>query len=178
MPDTTLDPVRRSLLQCCALRARVPWASHHPSSVGSLLFIGCRFDMEMHDWNAVDYIEVFNTSVSNLAWVRTPWQRRSSVRRALALWERCWKGQRIAAVTGKDLHSMPWDAEVFTTYAIVDEAARLNGRMRYWRSAAPADHRHKGPLFTAHSEKGTRNSNIRQHLRLSGTGHRRRPPRC
>lgn len=36
----------------------------HPFSVGSPLFIGCRFDMEMHDWNAVDYIEVFNTSVS------------------------------------------------------------------------------------------------------------------
>ena len=32
--------------------------------------------------------------------------------RALALWERLvLDGQRIAAVTGKDLHSMPRDAE-------------------------------------------------------------------
>ena len=76
--------------------------------------------------------------------------------RALALWERLvLKGQRIAAVTGKDLHSMPRDAEVFTTYAIVDEACTLNaadavlGAVLRRRTIVT-----KGPLFTAHSEKG------------------------
>ena len=130
MPDiTTLDPRAPepffAMLRTAGARAV---GIAHPFSVGSPLFIGCRFDMEMHDWNAVDYIEVFNTSVSESGMGAHPMAEAFiGNSRALALWERLvLDGQRIAAVTGKDLHSMPRDAEVFTTYAIVDEACTLN----------------------------------------------------
>ena len=140
MPDiTTLDP-----------RAPEPFFA-------MLRTAGARFDMEMHDWNAVDYIEVFNTSVSESDMGAHPMAEAFiGNSRALALWERLvLKGQRIAAVTGKDLHSMPRDAEVFTTYAIVDEACTLNaadavlGAVLRRQTIVT-----KGPLFTAHSEKG------------------------
>ena len=56
MPDiTTLDPRAPepffAMLRTAGARAV---GIAHPFSVGSPLFIGCRFDMEMHDWNAVD----------------------------------------------------------------------------------------------------------------------------
>ena len=159
MPDiTTLDPRAPepffAMLRTAGARAV---GIAHPFSVGSPLFIGCRFDMEMHDWNAVDYIEVFNTSVSESDMGAHPMAEAFiGNSRALALWERLvLKGQRIAAVTGKDLHSMPRDAEVFTTYAIVDEACTLNaadavlGAVLRRQTIVT-----KGPLFTAHSEKG------------------------
>ena len=157
MPDiTTLDPRAPepffAMLRTAGARAV---GIAHPFSVGSPLFIGCRFDMEMHDWNAVDYIEVFNTSVSESDMGAHPMAEAFiGNSRALALWERLvLKGQRIAAVTGKDLHSMPRDAEVFTTYAIVDEACTLNaadavlGAVLRRQTIVT-----KGPLFTAHSE--------------------------
>lgn len=159
MPDiTTLDPRAPepffAMLRTAGARAV---GIAHPFSVGSPLFIGCRFDMEMHDWNTVDYIEVFNTSVSESGMGAPPMAEAFiGNSRALALWERLvLDGQRIAAVTGKDLHSMPRDAEVFTTYAIVDKACTLNaadavlGAVLRRQTIVT-----KGPLFTAHSEKG------------------------
>ena len=140
MPDiTTLDPRAPepffAMLRTAGARAV---GIAHPFSVGSPLFIGCRFDMEMHDWNAVDYIEVFNTSVSESDMGAHPMAEAFiGNSRALALWER------------------PRDAEVFTTYAIVDEACTLNaadavlGAVLRRQTIVT-----KGPLFTAHSEKG------------------------
>ena len=65
--------------------------------------------MEMHDWNAVDYIEVFNTSVSESDMGAHPMAEAFiGNSRALALWERLvLKGQRIAAVTGKTFTACP-----------------------------------------------------------------------
>ena len=117
MPDiTTLDPrAPEPFFAMLRTAGALAVGIAHPFSVGSPLFIGCRFDMEMHDGNAVDYIEVFNTSVSESGMGAHP-RAEAFIgnSRALALWERLvLDGQRIAAVTGKDLHSMPRDAEVF-----------------------------------------------------------------
>ena len=142
MPDiTTLDPRAPepffAMLRTAGARAV---GIAHPFSVGSPLFIGCRFDMEMHDWNAVDYIEVFNTSVSESGMGAHPMAEAFiGNSRALALWER-----------------------------LVLHAER--GGCGTGRGAAPADHRHKRSSVHSTQRKGTRNSNIRQHLRLSGLG--------
>lgn len=85
----------------------------HPFCVGSPIMVGCRCDMDIHNCNDLDYIEINNTSSSDSF---------NGNEKALSLWENLvFQGHRIAAVSGKDLHKIPHNDDVFTTYAIVPE---------------------------------------------------------
>jgi hypothetical protein len=100
----------------------------HPFSIGSPLLIGCRFEMEVQDWSSVDYIEVANTSISEskLSSENPITEILSGNEQALAFWESLvLSGYKIAAVTGKDIHSRPTDASVFTTYVQVEDNPTL-----------------------------------------------------
>ena len=101
----------------------------HPFCVGEPVMAGCRFAMELHDWSAVDYIEVFNTAVDGTALGGTALgEALGGNRHALELWERLvLSGHRIAAVTGKDLHAVPGEQTVFTTYALTADDSPLRG---------------------------------------------------
>lgn len=154
MPDfTSLDP-RSPEPFFAALRAAGARAVGiaHPFCLGSPLYIGCRFEMDIHDWNAVDYIEVVNTSASESG-LTSPQvaEAFNGNPKALALWEKLvLEGRRIAAVTGKDLHRLPQETPVFTTYAMVEEDCPLQpadavlGAILRQRTLIT-----KGPLFSA-----------------------------
>ena len=76
--------------------------------------------------------------------------------RALALWERLVLDGPGASRPSpeKIFTACPGTRRLFTTYAIVDEGLHAErGGCGTGRGAAPANHRHKGPLFTAHSER-------------------------
>ena len=129
----------------------------HPFCVGEPVMAGCRFAMELHDWSAVDYIEVFNTAVDGTALGGTALgEALGGNRHALELWERLvLSGHRIAAVTGKDLHAVPGEQTVFTTYALTADDSPLRGADAVL--AAILNQRtllSKGPLFYTCADGG------------------------
>lgn len=79
----------------------------HPFSFGAPFARGCRFEMKIHDFTNVDYIEIFN-DLESLHNTNEP---------ALRWWEElCLQGERIAATCGMDLHG-PWNMSMqFATY--------------------------------------------------------------
>ena len=95
----------------------------HPFCLGRPVMAGCHFDMKIHDWNVLDYIEVFNTSAGMDEYA----EKLIGNENALRLWEdKVLSGFRLAAVTGKDIHKRPADIPCMITYAVLrdDEAER------------------------------------------------------
>jgi len=84
----------------------------HPYSFGYPFATGCRFEMTVTDYSAVDFIEIFNDP-EPLHEVNEP---------ALLLWEKLvLSGHRIAATCGMDLHGK-WSFEnQFATYINMEE---------------------------------------------------------
>lgn len=91
----------------------------HPFCLGRPVTAGCRFDMDVHDWSLIDYLEVFNTGAGS--------GKRSDTfmgnEKALQKWEELvLEGYHLSAVSGKDLHKPPKDDKgVMTTYTVWDE---------------------------------------------------------
>ena len=79
----------------------------HPFSYGAPFARGCRFEMEIHDFSQVDFIEIFNNP-EPLREVNAP---------ALAWWENlCFGGEKLAATAGMDLHDERDMGMQFATY--------------------------------------------------------------
>ena len=80
----------------------------HPFSYGDPFARGCRFDMTVHDYSVVDFIEIFN-DLEPLHEVNG---------KGLQMWEELiHNGQHIAATCGMDLHGKWSMTDQFTTYA-------------------------------------------------------------
>nr|WP_300768309.1 CehA/McbA family metallohydrolase [uncultured Acetatifactor sp.] len=117
----------------------------HPFSFGYPFATGCRFEMHMTDYSAVDFIEIFNNP-EPLRAVNLP---------ALALWESLvLEGVSIAATSGMDLHNRaPFEGRYATfiqdmgipVSEALTEAIRSG---QTWVS--------KGPLLTARTLPGER----------------------
>ena len=122
----------------------------HPFCIGEPIMKGCRLAMEFRYPEVLDYIEVFNTSAGDLF---------SGNEFALNWWEELvLQGIHIAATTGIDLHTIPENPDVFTTYAVVKDSERGVGQ-----SNAEIVLEHilqqktmvsKGPLFCSEYENG------------------------
>lgn len=92
----------------------------HPFCIGRPVTAGCRMDLEIHDWNQIDYIEVFNTSGGTEAMAG----KIMGNRRALEFWEeKVLEGYHLAAVSGKDIHQKPQKLPVMITYALLEDDA-------------------------------------------------------
>lgn len=91
----------------------------HPYCIGRPIMAGCRMSLDIHDWSAVDYLEVFNTSIEESPMGISPFAEAfGGNTQALALWQDLvLHGYRLAAVTGKDIHRIPQQADVFVSYA-------------------------------------------------------------
>ncbi|WP_099205671.1 CehA/McbA family metallohydrolase [Scatolibacter rhodanostii] len=124
IPFTHLNPKHPEafLAELHAAGARAVGIAH-PYCVGEPIMIGCRFGMTIHDWSVVDYIEVVNTSIAESEMGNHPLaEALSGNEQALALWEiLVLGGHRIAAVTGKDIHKPPLEANVFTTFVQIED---------------------------------------------------------
>ena len=121
----------------------------HPFCVGAPVLEGCRFSMDVKNWNLVDYIEIFNTSAGD---------EFSGNEKALELWENLvLQGYPLAACSGKDLHRKPeyknhgpgQPEHEFTTFIMgmdsgPDVAGEVLGAIRKQRTIVS-----KGPLFEA-----------------------------
>lgn len=122
----------------------------HPFCIGEPIMKGCRLAMEFRYPEVLDYIEVFNTSASDVF---------AGNAFALNWWEKLvLQGIRISAVSGIDLHTIPENAGAFTTYAIV-----RNGEKNDGKSKAELVLEHicrqktmvsKGPLFHSEYQNG------------------------
>ena len=79
----------------------------HPFSFGAPFARGCRFEMEIHDFSDVDFIEIFNNP-EPLHEVNEP---------GLHWWENlCLQGEKLAATAGMDLHGPQNMHMMFATY--------------------------------------------------------------
>lgn len=126
----------------------------HPFCIGRPVTAGCRMDLEIHDWDQIDYIEVFNTSGGTEAMAG----HIMGNRQALEFWEeKVLEGYHLAAVSGKDIHQKPKKLPVMITYALLEdsgegqnegvEKAVLGAVMRQKTIVT------KGPLLHAWAEK-------------------------
>ncbi len=81
----------------------------HPFCLGAPIAGGCRMQLDMNQMLSVDYIEVANVSAPDAIIGNAT---------ALAYWEaQVLKGNRLAAVSGKDLHTTPKEiGKVFSTF--------------------------------------------------------------
>ena len=147
---------------CLNLREYVPWDSinprkpelifkqirqtgalagiAHPFSFGYPFATGCRFEMQITDYSAVDFIEIFNDP-EPLHEVNIP---------ALLLWEKLvLDGWHIAATCGMDLHGKWTLTGQYATFIeddgtpVCDSLSRAIRSGQTWVS--------KGPLLIAHS---------------------------
>ncbi|WP_440198846.1 CehA/McbA family metallohydrolase [Anaerocolumna jejuensis] len=111
----------------------------HPFSYGHPFARGCRFDMEIHDFNSLDFIEVFN-NLEPLHEVNE---------RGLLWWEELvLKGYPLAFTCGMDLHGA-WDmSNHYATYIEGtpggDIAGELDAAIRHQRTWIS-----RGPLLEA-----------------------------
>lgn len=112
----------------------------HPFSFGYPFATGCRFEMNMTDYSAADFIEIFNN----------PEPLRTTNLPALMLWEKLvMEGVHIAATSGMDLHGRaPFEGQ-FATF-LPDQGIPVSEALtdairsgQTWVS--------KGPLLTARS---------------------------
>lgn len=122
----------------------------HPFCIGQPIMKGCRLAMKFRYPEVLDYIEVFNTSAGDLF---------SGNEFALNWWEQLvLQGIRIAAVTGIDLHTIPQNQDVFTTYAVVKDDAKISMQSKaqtvlnciFDRKTMVS----KGPLFSCEYSEG------------------------
>lgn len=80
----------------------------HPFSYGDPFARGCRFDMTIRDFSAVDYIEIFNN----------PEPLHEVNEKGILWWEELTlQGERLAACAGMDLHNLSDMSMKFATYA-------------------------------------------------------------
>ena len=80
----------------------------HPFAFGDPFARGCRFDMTINDFSAVDYIEVINNAQS-MPEINT---------KGILWWEELTlRGERLAACAGMDLHNLTDMSMKFATYA-------------------------------------------------------------
>ncbi len=126
----------------------------HPFCIGRPVTAGCRMDLEIHDWNQIDYIEVFNTSGGTEAMAG----QIMGNRQALEFWEeKVLEGYCLAAVSGKDIHRKPQKLPVMITYALLEDM-EMGQTKELGKAVLGAVMRQKtivtkGPLFNAWAEK-------------------------
>lgn len=107
VPWDSIDPQRPELIFTQIRRTGALAGIAHPFSFGYPFATGCRFEMQVTDYNAVDFIEIFNN----------PEPLRETNLPALALWENLvLKGQQIAATSGMDLHNRAPFAGRYATF--------------------------------------------------------------
>ncbi len=121
----TIDKFLSELKQCNAVIGVA-----HPYQQGSPLCTGCHFDFNIENWGNIDYIEV---------WSREFPMNELKNQRAYALWlKKLGEGNKIAALSGRDLHSKQPNTYNFgTTYLGIEgkitqqkmKDAILNGRV-------------------------------------------------
>ncbi len=86
----------------------------HPYQVGSPMCTGCYFDFKVKNWSNVNYIEV---------WSRETPTNTIKNHRAIKLWyDKLNEGNKISAVSGRDLHEIEEKLSFATTYLGVNEA--------------------------------------------------------
>ncbi len=145
VPWDTIDPrnpekIFRAIRETGALAGIA-----HPYSFGYPFATGCRFEMRVTDYSAVDFIEIFNDP-EPLYTVNLP---------ALALWEGLvLDGRRLAATCGMDLHGRQSFSGQFATFIEAKDAPAAE----LLRSAVRAQRTwvSKGPLLTAQNDDGAR----------------------
>lgn len=119
----------------------------HPFSYGHPFARGCRFDMEITDFTAIDFIEIFNN----------PEPLHEVNERGLVWWESLvLKGHRLAMTCGMDLHGK-WDMDgQFATFISGEKdgntARELEDAIRTQKTCIS-----KGPILTANVDQA-RNS--------------------
>ncbi len=95
------------LFEACK-RAGAVTGVAHPFSYGDPFARGCRFDMIIRDFSAVDYIEIVNNSEP----------LRPMTEKAILWWEELTlAGWKLAACAGMDLHTLADMSMRFATYA-------------------------------------------------------------
>lgn len=134
------------LFQAVKERGGIPGIAH-PFSFGAPFAKGCRFEMTVHDYSAVDFIEVFNN----------PEPLHEVNEKGLLWWESLvLQGHKLSATCGMDLHGK-WDlAGQYATFVegtpdgdTAAELAQAISRQKTWIS--------KGPLLVSEvsQEDGT-----------------------
>ena len=148
VPWDSIDKNRPELLLEAAKKAGAIAGIAHPFSYGDPFARGCHFDMTIHDFSAVDFIEIFN-DLEPLHEVNE---------KGLLWWEDLvLSGLPIAATCGMDLHG-DWDMSMqFATYAEgekggdpAEEIAAAIAAQKTWVS--------KGPLLVWERIDDDRNS--------------------
>ncbi|MDR1972370.1 MAG: CehA/McbA family metallohydrolase [Treponema sp.] len=115
----------------------------HPFCVSDPIVSGCRCRLNIQDWTAVDYIEVFNTAVED---------RFSGNRDALALWEGlALQGLPIAALSGKDIHAPSRDRERLTSFIMLEDGEEVSNDTIFAAIRGQRVLISRGPLFRAES---------------------------
>lgn len=115
----------------------------HPFSYGHPFARGCRFDMEIHDFNSFDFIEIFNN----------PEPLHEVNERGLLWWEELvLKGYPLSFTCGMDLHGSQDTGDQYATYIEGkkegDVSKELEAAIRHQRTWIS-----KGPLLVADVEK-------------------------
>lgn len=107
VPWDSIDRRNADLLfQACRNAGAVAGIAH-PMSFGDPYARGCRFEMTIHDFRCVDFIEIFNNS--------EPLHEVNA--KSMAWWEDLvLSGQHIAATAGMDLHRVRSFAMSYATY--------------------------------------------------------------
>lgn len=139
VPWENIDRNRPELLFHAARKKGALAGIAHPFSYGEPFARGCRFEMTVHDYSAVDFIEIFNNP-EPLYEVNEP---------GLLLWEDLvLSGHKLAATAGMDLHGDRSMADQYATFiegeadgAVVRELETAVRSQRTWVS--------RGPLLTA-----------------------------
>lgn len=118
--DTMLDPERPELYLRAVRHAGARLIGlAHPFCIGEPIMVGCRNSMHFRYPEELDYIEIYNCGAGDPL---------SGNMQALEWWEELvLQGYRIAAVSGIDLHTLPRNENVFTTYAETPDSIQVLG---------------------------------------------------
>lgn len=142
----------------------------HPNCIGRPAMAGCRLDMEIHNWDLLDYIEVFNTS----AGADSRADRINGNDRTLQWWESLvLDGHHLSAVSGKDLHRIPAEEPYMLTYAAVPEEEKSDpGEQILCAIRKQKTFVTRGPLVNVQAEGGKLHLQFDQSLEYFGWNHR------
>lgn len=90
----------------------------HPFTIGNPVMTGCRMYFEVEEFTDVDYIEIFNTVIGDSYQSNLFLGNYSAV----DYWENLiLSGEKLAAVSGKDLHDYPSNERVMVTYVLLED---------------------------------------------------------
>lgn len=107
VPWENIDPCKPELLFSAVHEKGALAGIAHPFSYGAPFARGCRFEMKINDYSAVDFIEIFNNA--------EPLHEVNE--KGLFMWESLvLKGYKIAMSSGMDLHSFTPMADQFATF--------------------------------------------------------------